>query len=93
MWRDRPWGRTAYVQIAPRIIEPFIDEYEAQGVLKPDFAEAARGRTREVHDGAVLGRSMLAVMGVGDRCRNDVKGHVIEKEKKKEEQKEEKGEI
>lgn len=46
------------------MLVPFIDKYEEIGTYDAKFAEEARKRSREHHDGLTLGRAILKVLGV-----------------------------
>nr|XP_019013156.1 uncharacterized protein I206_02653 [Kwoniella pini CBS 10737]OCF51937.1 hypothetical protein I206_02653 [Kwoniella pini CBS 10737] len=46
------------------IIIPFINNYERKGTFDKDFAEEARGYTKEHHDGERIGKVLLRILGV-----------------------------
>jgi len=48
-----------------RILLPLIDGWEADGAFDAEFAAGARKRAQDHHDGNVLGRALLRVLGVG----------------------------
>ncbi|KAM0791697.1 hypothetical protein ACM66B_003970 [Microbotryomycetes sp. NB124-2] len=65
-----PWRRVHIIAFQGHpewhedIIIPFIDQYLESGAFDEQTAEEGRKRTREPHDGQILGRAILKVLGV-----------------------------
>ncbi|KAK4054968.1 hypothetical protein OIO90_003309 [Microbotryomycetes sp. JL221] len=65
-----PWRRVHMIAFQGHpewnsdIIVPFIDEYEQSGTITKEFAQESRQKAKEHHDGKILGRAILKVLGV-----------------------------
>lgn len=62
---DQPRFDTGHPEWDERILLPLIEGYEADGAFDAEFAAAAKKRAQDHHDGKVLGRALLKVLGVG----------------------------
>ncbi|KAK4050604.1 hypothetical protein OIV83_003330 [Microbotryomycetes sp. JL201] len=65
-----PWRRVHIIAFQGHpewhedIIIPFIDQYLESGAIDEQTADEGRKRTKEPHDGDILGRAILKVLGV-----------------------------